>query len=44
MKIEWSVPNVIHVESLDRAELAIMGVIFGVFARFRPFCGRGATL
>ena len=46
MKIEGLVTDVTAVESPDRAERVIFGVILAgrVFGQFRPFCGRGATL
>ena len=44
MKIEWLVTDVTAVESPDRAERAIFGVILGIFGQFRPFLWWGATL
>ena len=46
MKIEWLVVDVTVVESPDRAECAILKVIWlGVFfANSGGICGRGSTL
>ena len=45
MKIECLFADVTPVESPDRTERAILGMILGVFwANLGPFCGQEATL
>ena len=45
MKIKWLVIDVTAVESPDRAERAILGVILGKFlVNSGRVCGQGATL
>ena len=42
IKIEWLVTDVTAVEFPDRAERAILGLIFGDFGQFRPFLWPGS--